>query len=143
MAVPLLPQVDFPSSDQRVESGKIIRMLRLGMRCFWHPVISAIADHATMASLGKTQGVGDHVAAAVGRTRVIEGLRQAELIRKGTPATGTRLFDVPKSNRRQTRKGFARRMAKGAHPVQAGSRTRRALLELGRRSSHQGGTSRQ
>jgi hypothetical protein len=78
---PILPQVDFPSSDQRVESGKIIRMLMLGMRSLWHPVIRAIADHATMKSLG--QGNGKDVAAAVGRQRVIEGLRLAESIRKG------------------------------------------------------------
>jgi hypothetical protein len=81
--VPLLPQTAFPSSDQRAESGKIIRMLILGMRSLWHPVIRAIADHASMKPLGKTQNVGDSVAAAVGRTRVIEGLRLAESIRKG------------------------------------------------------------
>jgi hypothetical protein len=80
--VPLLPQIDFPSSDQRAESGKIIRMLILGMRSLWHPVERAIADHASMKPLGKTQGVGDHVAAAVGRQRVIEGLRLAVSIRK-------------------------------------------------------------
>jgi hypothetical protein len=81
-APPLLPQTDFPGDDQRVESGKIIRMLMLGMRSLWHPVIRAIADHATMTGLGKTQGKGDKVAAAVGRQRVIEGLRIAESIRK-------------------------------------------------------------
>ncbi|WP_072817777.1 hypothetical protein [Bradyrhizobium erythrophlei] len=82
-APPLLPQTDFPSSDQRAESGQIVRMLKLEMRSLWHPVIRAIAHHATMSSLGKTQGVGDGVAAAVGRQRVIEGLRVAESIRKG------------------------------------------------------------
>jgi hypothetical protein len=80
---PPLPQEDFPDLDQRVESGKIIRILRLGMHTLWHPVIRAIADRVTMTSLGKTQGVGDGVAAAVGRQRVIEGLRVAESIRKG------------------------------------------------------------
>jgi hypothetical protein len=53
------------------------------MRSLWHPVIRAVVDHATMTSLGKSQNVGDAVAAAVGRTRVIEGLRLAESIRKG------------------------------------------------------------
>ena len=82
-APPLLPQTDFPSSDQRAESGKIIRMLKVRMHTLWHPVIRSIADHVTMTSLGKTQGAGDKVAAAVGRQRVIEGLRLAESIRKG------------------------------------------------------------
>jgi hypothetical protein len=80
-APPLLPQIDFPSSDQRAESGKIIRMLMVGLRTLWRPVICAIADHATMKSLG--QGKGKDVAAAVGRQRVIEGLLIAESIRKG------------------------------------------------------------
>lgn len=80
-APPLLPQVDFPSLIDRAESGKIIRMLMVGMRSLWHPVIRAIADHATMTSLG--EGKGKDVAAAVGRQRVIEGLRIAESIRKG------------------------------------------------------------
>jgi hypothetical protein len=80
-AMPLLSQTDFPSSDQRAESGKIIRMLILGMRSLWHPVKHAIIDHADMKSLG--QGKGKDVAAAVGRQRVIEGLRLAESIRKG------------------------------------------------------------
>jgi hypothetical protein len=51
------PQVDFPSSDDREESGKIIRILMVGMHTLWHPIIRAIADHATMKSLGKSQGV--------------------------------------------------------------------------------------
>jgi hypothetical protein len=80
-APPLLPQTDFPSSDQRAESGKIIRILMLGMRSLWHPVIRAIASHADMKSL--SQGKGKDVAAAVGRQRVIEGLRLAESIRRG------------------------------------------------------------
>jgi hypothetical protein len=79
---PPLPQVDFPDLDQRVESGKIICMLKLGMHTLWHPVIRAIADRVTMASLGKSQGVGADKAATVGRWRVIEGLRLAESIRK-------------------------------------------------------------
>jgi hypothetical protein len=78
---PVLPQADFPSDDQRVESGKIIRMLMVGMRTLWSPVIRAIASHADMKSL--SQGKGKDVAAAVGRQRVIEGLRLAESIRKG------------------------------------------------------------
>jgi hypothetical protein len=79
-APPLLEQSDFPSSDQRAESGKIIRILMLGMRSLWLPVIRSIADHATMKSLG--QGKGKDVAAAVGRQRVIEGLRLVESIRR-------------------------------------------------------------
>jgi hypothetical protein len=80
---PPLPQVDFPDLDQRVESGKIICMLKLGMHTLWHPVIRAIADRVTMASLGKSQGVGDDKKwSAVGRCRIIEGLRLAESIRK-------------------------------------------------------------
>jgi hypothetical protein len=78
---PLLPQTDFPSADQRAESGKIIRTLMLGMRTLWHPVICTIADHADMKS--QSQGKGKDVAAAVGRQRVIEGLRIAESIRRG------------------------------------------------------------
>ncbi|SHG69703.1 hypothetical protein [Bradyrhizobium erythrophlei] len=78
---PLLPQVDFPDLDQRAESGKIIRMLMFGMRSLWHPVIRAIASHEDMKSFG--QGKGKDVAAAVGRQRIIEGLRLAESIRKG------------------------------------------------------------
>jgi hypothetical protein len=83
-APPLLPQTDFPDALDRADAGKILRILMLGMRSLWRPVIRAIADHATtMTSLGKTQGAGDKVAAAVGRQRVIEGLRIAESIRKG------------------------------------------------------------
>jgi hypothetical protein len=81
LAPSLLPQTDFPSSDQRAESGKIIRILLVGMRTLWPPVIRAIASHADMKSLG--QGKGKDVVAAVGRQRVIEGLRIAESIRKG------------------------------------------------------------
>jgi hypothetical protein len=77
---PLLPQTDFPDALDRAEAGKILRMLKLGMRSLWRPVIRAIADQATMTSLGKTL---NGVAATVGRTRVIEGLRIAESIRKG------------------------------------------------------------
>ncbi|MGZ5875355.1 MAG: hypothetical protein ACXWKP_24980, partial [Bradyrhizobium sp.] len=80
---PLAERIDFPDALDRAEAGKIIRILMLGMRSLWHPVIRAITGHATMTSLGKTQGVGDKVAAAVGRSRVIEGLRIAESIRKG------------------------------------------------------------
>jgi hypothetical protein len=90
-ADPLPERVDFPSPIDRAESGKIIRVLKLGMRTLWHPVIRAIADHSTMKSLGKTQGVGDGVAAAVGRCRVIEGLRVAESIRKGIARSTERL----------------------------------------------------
>ncbi len=81
LAMPILPLTDFPSDSQRAESGKIIRILMMGMRTLWPPVIRAIAHHATMTSLGRGQGKG--VAATVGRTRVIEGLRIAESIRKG------------------------------------------------------------
>jgi hypothetical protein len=74
--VPPLPQIDSPDLDQRVESDKIIRMLMVGMRTLWHPVIRAIADRVTMKSLGKSQGVDNDKAASVaGRWRVIEGLR--------------------------------------------------------------------
>jgi hypothetical protein len=79
-AYPLPEQIDFPSPDERAHASKIVHMLMVGMRSLWHPVIRAIADHATMTSLG--QGKGKGVAAAVGRQRVIEGLRIAESIRK-------------------------------------------------------------
>ena len=82
-ADPLTGQIELPGPDERQEAIKILCMLMLGMRSLWHPVIRAIADHATMTSQGKTQGVGDKVAAAVGRQRVIDGLRLAEWIRKG------------------------------------------------------------
>jgi hypothetical protein len=80
-ADPMPEQIGFPGPIERQEAIKILRMLTLGMRSLWHPVIRAIADHATMTSLG--QGKGKGVAAAVGRQRVIEGLRIAESIRKG------------------------------------------------------------
>jgi hypothetical protein len=80
---PPLPQVDSPGPYEREESGKIIRILMARMPTSWHPVISSIADQVTMKSLGKSQGVGDSVAATVGRWRVIEGLRLAESIKKG------------------------------------------------------------
>jgi hypothetical protein len=79
-ADPLPERTDFPTVDQRAESIKIVRMLMLGLRTLWHPVKRAIGDHASMTSLGNTQ---NGVAATVGRTRVIEGLRLAESIRKG------------------------------------------------------------
>jgi hypothetical protein len=79
-APPLLPQNDFPSAEQRAESCKIILILMTQMRTLWQPVISAIADHATMKSLG--EGRGKDTVAAVGRQRLIEGLRLAESIRR-------------------------------------------------------------
>jgi hypothetical protein len=82
-ADPLAERIDLPGPIERQAAIKVLRMLMLGMRSLWHPIKRAIADHSTMKSLGKTQGVGDSVAAAVGRTRVIEGLRIAESIRKG------------------------------------------------------------
>jgi hypothetical protein len=87
-APPLLPQTYFPSDGQRAESGKIIRMLMMGMRTLWPPVIQAITDHVTMASLAP--GKSKDVAAAVGRQRVIEGLRVAESIKKGLKRQGRR-----------------------------------------------------
>jgi hypothetical protein len=78
LGAPILPQTDFPIADQRAESGKIILILMTQMRTLWQP--GAIADHATMASL--VPGKGKDVAAAVGRQRVIEGLRIAESIRR-------------------------------------------------------------
>jgi len=90
-ADPLPDRTDFPTDDQRAESGKIIRILMLGMRTLWHPVIRAIADHATMTSLG--QGIG--VPATVGRTRVIEGLRVAESIKKGLGRLQERPLSMP------------------------------------------------
>jgi hypothetical protein len=80
---PLPQRIELPGPIERQEAIKILRILMLGMRLLWHPVIRSIVNHATMNSLGKTQGVGDKVAATVGRTRVIEGLRLAESIRKG------------------------------------------------------------
>jgi hypothetical protein len=82
-ADPLPERIDLPGPIERQEAIKIVRMLMVGMRSLWHPVKRSITDHATMKSLGKTQNVGDGVAAAVGRARVIEGLRLAESIRKG------------------------------------------------------------
>jgi hypothetical protein len=82
-ADPLPERIDLPGPIERQEAIKIVRMLRVGMRSLWHPVKRSITDHATMKSLGKTQNVGDGVAAAVGRARVVEGLRLAESIRKG------------------------------------------------------------
>lgn len=82
--LPLPERTDFPSDpNDFIESGKIIRILMLGMRTLWTPVIRAIEDGVTMNSLGKSQGVGDDKAATVGRWRVIEGLRLAESIRRG------------------------------------------------------------
>jgi hypothetical protein len=80
-AYPLPEQINFPGPIERQEAIKILRMLMLGMDSLWHPVIRAIADHATMTSLGQGKK-GKGIAAAVGRQRVIEGLRLAESIRK-------------------------------------------------------------
>ena len=80
---PLLERIESPSPIERRTAIKFLRTLMMGMHSIWYPVKRAIADHATMKSLGKTQNVGDGVAATVGRTRVIEGLRLAESIRKG------------------------------------------------------------
>ena len=82
-AYPLPERIDLPGPNDRQESIKILRMLMVGMRSLWYPVKRSIVDHATMKSLGKTQNVGDGVAATVGRARVIEGLRLAESIRRG------------------------------------------------------------
>jgi hypothetical protein len=90
-APPLLPQADFPDAEQRAESTKIILILMTQMRTLWHPVISAIDDHATMASLAR--GKGKDVAAAVGRQRAIEGLRIADSIRGGL-AQRERIFSM-------------------------------------------------
>jgi hypothetical protein len=79
-AGPLSDRIDFPTTIAREESGKIVRILMMRMRTLWRPVIRAIAGHATMKSLAPN--VGDGVAAAVGRQRVIEGLRFAGSIRK-------------------------------------------------------------
>jgi hypothetical protein len=79
---PLPEQIDFPGPIERQTAIKLIRMLMVGMGPLWHPVIRAIADHVTMNSLGKSEGVGDDKAATVGRWRVIDGLRLAESIRK-------------------------------------------------------------
>jgi hypothetical protein len=80
---PLLERIDLPGPMERHAAIKNAHMLIMGMHLLWHPVERAIFDHASMKSLGKTQNVGDGVAATVGRTRVIEGLRLAESIRKG------------------------------------------------------------
>ena len=45
-----LPLAEFPGLNERVESGKIIRMLKLGMHTLWHPVIGAIDGRVSMAS---------------------------------------------------------------------------------------------
>jgi hypothetical protein len=78
---PLPEQIDLPGCIERVQAGKIVRVLMLGMRSLWHPAKRAIVDHAAMKTLG--EGKGRDVAPAVGRQRVIEGLRIAESIRKG------------------------------------------------------------
>jgi hypothetical protein len=90
-ADPLPKRIDIPGPIERQHAIKIMRMLMVGMRSLWHPVKRAIVDHATMKSLGETQNVGDGVAAAVGRWRVIEGLRVAESIRKGIARSTERL----------------------------------------------------
>jgi hypothetical protein len=82
-ADPLAERIDVPGPIERQTAIKIARILMTQMRSLWHPVNRAITDHATMKSLGESQNVGDGVAAAVGRARVIEGLRLAESIRKG------------------------------------------------------------
>jgi hypothetical protein len=82
-AGPRPTRIDLPGPIERQDAIKIVRLLMVGMRSLWHPVKRSIIDHATMTSLGKTQNVGDGVAAAVGRQRVIEGLRVAESIRSG------------------------------------------------------------
>jgi hypothetical protein len=82
-ADPLSECIDLPDPIERQTAIKVVRILMMGMRSLWHPVKRAITDHATMKSLGITQNVADGVAATVGRTRVIEGLRLAESIRKG------------------------------------------------------------
>lgn len=53
-AEPRPVQIDLPGPIDRQESGKIVRMLKLGMRSLWYPVKAAIIDHATMTALGKT-----------------------------------------------------------------------------------------
>lgn len=82
-AGPRHTRVDLPCPDERAESGKIVRMLLVGMRTLWTPVKLAIHDHMEMYRLGISQGVRREPAAAVGRQRVIEGLRIADSIRKG------------------------------------------------------------
>jgi hypothetical protein len=79
-ADPLPVQIDSPGPIGRQESIKVVRMLMLGMRSLWQPVKAAIVDHSTMTAIGKTRTSN---IAAVGRQRVIEGLRIAESIRKG------------------------------------------------------------
>jgi hypothetical protein len=106
--VPLPERTDLPDDpDDFAESGKIIRILMVGMRTLWTPVIRAIADRVTMNSLGMSQGVGDDKAATVGRWRSIEGLRLADSIRRGlerqklapaTPARRKPTNNVPSVN---------------------------------------------
>jgi hypothetical protein len=76
-------RTDLPGPIERQDAIKVIRLLMARMHSLWHPVKRSTIDHVTMTSLGKTQNVGDGVAAAVGRQRVVEGLRIAEAIRKG------------------------------------------------------------
>lgn len=76
-------RADLPDLYERVAANKIIRMLRLGLRNLWLPVMLAIVDHTEMYRLGITQGARRDIAPAVGRQRVIEGLRIADSIRKG------------------------------------------------------------
>lgn len=76
-------RIDLPSVYDRAKANKIMLMLRLGMRTLWSPVKLAIVDHEEMYRLGLTQGARREIAPAVGRQRIIEGLRIAGAIRMG------------------------------------------------------------
>lgn len=75
------PSIDAPDQLDRAEACKIVRMVKLGMHQLWTPMKRALFSNAAMSSLGKIEGANDQSAAAVGRQRVIDGLRIADLIR--------------------------------------------------------------
>jgi hypothetical protein len=89
-AGPRPPRVDSPGPEDRADADKALRTLMAGMRSLWSPVKLAIFDHVEMWRLGTTQGARRDVAPAVGRQRVIEGLRLAAAIRRGMARSAKR-----------------------------------------------------
>ncbi|WP_340672514.1 hypothetical protein [Bradyrhizobium ottawaense] len=76
------PSLDAPDQLDRAEADKLVRMSILGTRQLWPPVKRAMFHNATMKSLGKSQSTNEQNAPAVGRQRVIEGLRFIDSIRR-------------------------------------------------------------
>ncbi len=69
--------------ELRVEASEMLEKLKVRMGSLWKPVKLAVIDRVELHELGTTQGVGRDLAGAVGRQRVIEGLRIAASLRKG------------------------------------------------------------